>query len=75
MFWGIFDPSFFERGVPSPPTRRRPTRLAAEVIHLPVVAFSIFTDDGVAIGVSALEVMESLTFFADDMVGDIKLAL
>lgn len=71
----LFNPSFLERGVPSPPTRRRPTRLAAEVIHLAVDAFSSFMDVGVELRVSSLDGVEGLAFLDDAMVGDMKLPL
>lgn len=61
--------------MPSPPTRRRPTRLAAEVIHLAVDAFSSFMDVGVELRVSSLDVVEALAFLDDAMVGDMKLPL
>ncbi len=70
-----FNPSFFERGVPSPPTRRRPTRLAADVIHLAVDAFPSFIDVGVEVRVSCVDVVDALAFFDDARVGDMKLPL
>lgn len=69
-----FDPSFFERGVPSP-TRRKPTRLAAEVIHFPVTAFSIVIEVGVEVRKCPFVPETGLTLVLDAMVGVIKLAL
>ena len=71
--WVCLVPSFFERGLPSPPTRRRPTRLTAEVIHLPVIAFSTFVGVGVDVRV-CFEAEAVLLFFADAIVGVMKLA-
>ena len=68
----LFNLSFFERGAPS---RRRPTRLAAEVTHLAVDAFSSLIDVGVELRVSSLGVGEGLAFLDDAMVGDMKLPL
>lgn len=66
-----FDPSFFERGVPSAPTRRRPTRF----IHFPVTAFSTFVDVGVNVRVSPFEVESAVVFLLDDIVGVMKFPL
>ena len=70
----VFKPSFLERGVPSP-TRRRPTRLAAEFIHLAVDAFSSLTDVGVELRGPSLDTVEALVLLEDAIVGDMKLPL
>ncbi len=59
--------------MPSPPTRRKPTRFAAELIHFPVAAFSTFGEVGVDVLVRPLEPGVMFALVLDAMVGVMKL--